>query len=623
MVLICLLVIISAVEAATGHRAPPAGRPRASVARVYFDQPSRVQELVNTLDVWEVRRERGYVVALLTPGDVARLTRAGLFVEIDQRRTEAMLSPPGFPCYSDVNGLVARMNGLAAAHPAIVELSDIGDTWQGDDMWMLRLTNRAIPGPKPVFFLMAAIHAREMTTSEVALNLAEHLVTGYGTDADATWLLDHHEIRVVPLSNPDGRRVADAGYLQRKNLNDTNGGGCAEPPTASNQFGTDLNRNSSWGWNCCGGSSASPCTQTYHGATPASEPETAALQNQILSLFPDQRGTHQNDSAPLDATGIMITLHSYGRQVLWPWGDVFPAAPNGNDLELLGGVFASFNGYTPMQASDLYITDGTTDDWSYGELGVASFTFEMGTDFFESCAALPGIEQENLGALLYAARVARAPYRLGRGPDVTQIAVTASTVVTGAPAALNAVVDDAVHGGVNIASARYYIDLPPWQGGTPVPMLPADGALNTPTETVTASLDTASIGPGRHLLFVQGVDTSGNAGAVRAAFLTVLPPGGTAVSGLEILPGAAPGQLLLTWAAVPGAVTYRVAAGALAGIYDHGYIACGLTATSIQVPSLASDSYYLVEAVLPGPLAGGLGTDSEGVERPEASGECP
>jgi hypothetical protein len=38
---------------------------------------------------------------------------------------------------------------------------------------------------------------------------------------------------------------------------------------------------------------------------------------------------------------------------------------------------ASLNGYTPEQASDLYITDGTIDDYLWGNQRIWSYTFEM------------------------------------------------------------------------------------------------------------------------------------------------------------------------------------------------------------------------------------------------------
>jgi carboxypeptidase T len=46
-------------------------------------------------------------------------------------------------------------------------------------------------------------------------------------------------------------------------------------------------------------------------------------------------------------------------------------------LATLGQQMAATNGYTPEQSSDLYIADGTIDDWEWGIHKIPSYTFEM------------------------------------------------------------------------------------------------------------------------------------------------------------------------------------------------------------------------------------------------------
>jgi carboxypeptidase T len=43
----------------------------------------------------------------------------------------------------------------------------------------------------------------------------------------------------------------------------------------------------------------------------------------------------------------------------------------------VGGKMAASNGYTPEQSSDLYITDGSIDDYLWGTQKIFSYTFEM------------------------------------------------------------------------------------------------------------------------------------------------------------------------------------------------------------------------------------------------------
>jgi hypothetical protein len=433
--------------------------------------------------------------------------------------------------YRTVAEMRALLESSAAQHPDLTQFFIYGSSWektnsqsqQGHDLFGIRLTNRLKAGPKPVFLLIAAVHARELSTSEIALRLVRHLLDNYSSDGDARWLLDEHEVVVVPVVNPDGRVIAERGYLQRKNTNNTYGGECAQPPSPGNHFGVDLNRNHTFQWGEVNRPSEPPCGQTFPGSSAASEPETRAIPDLALSLFPDQRGPAITDAAPQDATGVMITLHSTGNLVLWPWGSTGSPAPNANELSMIGTKFAAYNGYRPQQSIHLYPTSGTTDEWLYGELGVASFTFEIGLTvgpcggFFAPFSCLEGgadgeFWQRNLPALMYAARIARAPYQLVHGP--TAESLIASSANDGR-VELRAVFDETRNGGQKIAAAEYYVDIPPWRGGVAKPLAPADGVFDSPTETAVATIDSASI---RSLFYVRAKDQDGNWGPVRAAF---------------------------------------------------------------------------------------------------------
>jgi hypothetical protein len=76
-----------------------------------------------------------------------------------------------------------------------------------------------------------------------------------------------------------------------------------------------------------------------------------------------------------------------------------------------------------------------------------------------------------------------------------------------------------------IADARYTIDTPPWQAGaTFIPMTAGDGAFNSVSERVVATINTTGLAAGRHIVYVQGRDAQGNWGPVGATFLTIEGP---------------------------------------------------------------------------------------------------
>jgi carboxypeptidase T len=256
------------------------------------------------------------------------------------------------------------------------------------------------------------------------------------------------------------------------------------------------------------------------------------VQGYMASIFPDQRGSGATDPAPATTTGVMITLHSYADLVLYPWGYGTAAAPNLSDLATLGRKFGYFNHYEVCQSPlCLYSASGTTDDWAYGELGIAAYTIELGDAFFESCSTFTQTTlPDNLKALLTAFKHARRPYQTSKGPDALRISLTRTSAPAGALVVLNAVIDDTLYNSngwgtevtQNILGARYSVDKPSWAtGATTFSMSPTDGAFNAKSETAYAVLNTTGWAPGRHTLFVEGLDADGNWGAPSAVFFVV------------------------------------------------------------------------------------------------------
>lgn len=516
------------------------------VAHVRFRNASDLNTLAAHYDVWQVHQsatpQERYLVAYLSAAEVNALRSQGYQVTVDSAATAQLQQPrvmagapqagiPGYACYRTVEETYQSLADLALMHPDLATWHDIGDTWEkvtpgnaaGYDIYALVLTNRARPGPKPKFLLMGAIHAREYVTAELATRFAEELIAKYNNDPDVTWLLDYHEIHIIPQANPDGRKLAEAGQLWRKNTNNTNG--CSFP----SNWGTDLNRNSSFKWNT-GGSSSYACDLTYHGSNAASEPETQSIEKYALALFPDQRGPNETDPAPTDASGVFISLHSYSELVLFPWGYTTTPSPNSSALQTLGRKFGYYNGYQVCTGpACLYGTSGTTDDFTYGELGVASYTFELGDDianFFAACNIFQDdIIPRNMPALYYAAKVARQPYQLPAGPDVLQ----ATATFTGAQLLIGATIDDTrynsngwgIEASQPISAARVTIDTPTWITGTQsYTMSAGDGHFNTTVEQVTLTLDASAWPLGRRLLFIEGQDSAGNWGPPTALFVT-------------------------------------------------------------------------------------------------------
>jgi carboxypeptidase T len=515
----------------------------------------------------ESNYDAGYLVLELNPSEMDQLRQFGFKLKpatafmlqrrkfLDAMQAQASATPlqrttsalaaaavpatiPGYSCYETVEETFSQAQAFATSKPNLATWIDIGNSWEkatglgGYDINVLKLTNSAVAGPKPILLVNSAIHAREYTTAALNLEFARWLVNGYGVNADATWILDHHEIHLLLQTNPDGRKKAEAGLSWRKNTNQAYCG------ATSDLRGADLNRNFSFTFNSTGGqgSSSNQCDLTYRGASAASEPETQALEAYVRSLWPDQRGINLTDAAPNTTSGMHIDLHSYSQLVLWPWGTTATSSGNNTALQTLGRRLAYFNGYSPKQQIGLYPTDGTTDSVSYGELGVAAYLIELGTSFFQSCTTYTStIKPQNLNALIYAAKVVRTPYITPGGPDVTSVSLSGTAATTGVPkgtqVTLSASATDTrfnntngIETTQNIASAEYYVDIPTWQAGAIANAMTAtDGLFNAKTEAIRATINTASLTVGRHIVYVRSRDTTGTWGPMTASFLVVNP----------------------------------------------------------------------------------------------------
>jgi hypothetical protein len=111
---------------------------------------------------------------------------------------------------------------------------------------------------------------------------------------------------------------------------------------------------------------------------------------------------------------VAITFHTAGEQVLWPYGHTKTNVPSDMtvddqaSLAVIGKRMAHRNGYTPMQSSDLYITDGDEIDWAYGTQRIWMYTMELygpggtGTKrFYPSDEIITRETERNKEAILY------------------------------------------------------------------------------------------------------------------------------------------------------------------------------------------------------------------------------
>jgi hypothetical protein len=111
--------------------------------------------------------------------------------------------------FHTVDVMYTWMYRWAEEYPHIMELQEVGRSFEGRPILQANLTNRST-GPhtsKPAAMFDGGHHSGEVTPSESVFYLLHHLLTHYGSDPQVTHLLDTRAIYLRPQTNPDGSNL--------------------------------------------------------------------------------------------------------------------------------------------------------------------------------------------------------------------------------------------------------------------------------------------------------------------------------------------------------------------------------------------------------------------------------
>ena len=233
--------------------------------------------------------------------------------------------------------------------PALTEVVEVGKSLQGRSIWAIKISSKNITGSKPSVLFNGMHHAREVMGPEVALDIIETLLRGYGKDSKITHWVDANQIWVLPMFNVDGNNIVWTNdTMWRKNARDS--------------YGVDINRNYPFAWGSCNGSSGMKWAQDYRGASAASEPETNVMMKLVKEIRPV----------------FDISYHSYSELVIYPMGCDGQRTQNADVVETIGKEMGKAIGYTAGTAWEtLYSVDGSDIDWMYSTYQVIPYVIEV------------------------------------------------------------------------------------------------------------------------------------------------------------------------------------------------------------------------------------------------------
>lgn len=248
------------------------------------------------------------------------------------------------------------LNSIAQQYPDDVKLQKIGNSYEGRSLTAVRIGDDG--SSKPIVWIDAGVHAREWISYNVALYLVYTIVS----QPAYRDLLNSVQLVVVPNTNPDGYEYSRTNdRMWRKTRSRFTNGRCA---------GADANRNYPFFWGTQG-VSHSQCSEIYCGSRPQSEPEVMALTNAITREETRIKG--------------YIALHSYGQEILYPWGHTMRTYPSDvQDLITVGKAMAAAiravnnTDYNVVNSGDgLYPAAGASDDWAKSRGIKYSYTIEL------------------------------------------------------------------------------------------------------------------------------------------------------------------------------------------------------------------------------------------------------
>jgi hypothetical protein len=318
-----------------------------------FDFWKPPTKLNKPIDIFSPPTMTRQLIAHLKKGSLMPVTKIRDFgkrvaeaqMEVASYKSEVDIDADSFDFYkyhpfADIMGYI---QAVAKKYPNFVSISSIGKSLQNRDVQLLKIGYPSSTA-KNALFIDAGIHAREWIAPATAL----YAINQWVTNTSYTDLLKAIDIYVAPSINPDGYEYS---RTKDRNWRKSRSGprqGC---------YGVDLNRNFAFKW-MVAGASTNPCSETYAGPSAFSEIEATNLMKFLVP--------HNN------TIKAYLTLHSYGEDILYPWGyatGTYP--PDVNDLIALGhemgNAIKAVHGteYVVGDSGDaLYPASGASDDYS-------------------------------------------------------------------------------------------------------------------------------------------------------------------------------------------------------------------------------------------------------------------
>ncbi|MDQ7007596.1 MAG: M14 family zinc carboxypeptidase [Acidobacteriota bacterium] len=366
---VALLVLLSTPSAprGLGPATPrPTGPDSRAVYRLARLDPAAENHYATLIRLGLIleRLPDGSLLAYLSPAEERKLAAMG----IGWREIREPDRPTGTDAagYHDYDQLTAALQQVAADHPEITRLISAGQTVEGRELWWLLITdNPDTEEDEPGFKYISTMHGDEPVGTELLLRLIDRLTDGYGTDPQATRIVDEVETWIMPMMNPDGHTAG-----QR-----------------FNSRGVDLNRNF-----------------PDRIDDPQDVPDGREPETQALMAWQDDHTTVLSANFH---TGALVVNYPYDNNETH--SNTYTATADDDTMVDLSVDYSEDN--PPMYGSsrfdrgitngaDWYAVSGGMQDWNYVYRGDMQVTIELDDQKWPPASRLDGLWNDNRDSML-------------------------------------------------------------------------------------------------------------------------------------------------------------------------------------------------------------------------------
>jgi carboxypeptidase D len=381
---ILLFAVVALIPVCSAFAAPVQRLGIVQVLRVELDGRDDLHRLVEGgYSIDQVTDRAATVYA--TEAEARRLTKQGFrFREIERQPGGPMYEGRGaedLGAYHSYATMTTQLQGYAATYTNICRLYSIGQSEQGRELWVLKITdNPDVEEEEPEVRYISTMHGDEPVGTEMCLYFIDMLLTNYTSDARLSNLVDNTDISIMPLMNPDGLELRSRYNATGFDLNRSFPEGSPPTPYGNILYGPDMDTNGRpsevrhvMGWSA---SNSVVLSANFHtGALVANYPYDNDNKGNVDSPTPDD-----------DVFEYLAVLYSTNNPPMW--------ANN-------SGAFV--NG--TVNGADWYVVSGGLQDWQYRYLGCNDITIELSNDFKPPGVALPlfwGMNSESMTLYLEA-----------------------------------------------------------------------------------------------------------------------------------------------------------------------------------------------------------------------------